>query len=89
LHTIRRRSVHTVTPERVGFGVEFRVVGNTAQSDRPASEGEYGWGGTAITSFFVGPKERLVGLLLTQLIPSRYYPIREEFKILTYQALVD
>jgi hypothetical protein len=30
----------------------------------------------------------LIGLLLTQLVPSRYYPIRNEFKVLVYQALV-
>jgi CubicO group peptidase (beta-lactamase class C family) len=72
-----------------GFGLGFRVVVNAAQTGRLASDGEYGWGGGASTSFFVDPKEQLVGLLLTQLIPSRYYPIREEFKILTYQALVD
>jgi CubicO group peptidase (beta-lactamase class C family) len=53
------------------------------------SEGEFGWGGAASTSFFVDPREELTGLLLTQLIPSRYYPIREEFKVLIYQALVD
>jgi CubicO group peptidase (beta-lactamase class C family) len=72
-----------------GFGLGFRVLVNVSQAGRLASEGEFGWGGGASTSFFVDPKERLTGLLLTQLIPSRYYPIREEFKVLIYQALVD
>jgi CubicO group peptidase (beta-lactamase class C family) len=49
-----------------------------------AFEGEFGWGGAASTSFFVDPKEGLNGLLLTQLMPSRYYPIRDEFKALVY-----
>lgn len=72
-----------------GFGLGFRVLVNVAEAGRLASVGEFGWGGAASTSFFVDPEERLVGLLLTQLIPSRYYPIREEFKVLIYQALVD
>jgi CubicO group peptidase (beta-lactamase class C family) len=72
-----------------GFGLGFRILVNVAQAGRLASEGEFGWGGGASTSFFVDPEEQLVGLLLTQLMPSRYYPIREEFKVLTYQALVD
>jgi CubicO group peptidase (beta-lactamase class C family) len=76
----------TVTPERRGFGLGFRVVVSAGQSGQPASECEYRWGGTASTTFFVDPKEQLMGPLLTQLIPSRYYPIRVQFKILTCQA---
>jgi CubicO group peptidase (beta-lactamase class C family) len=72
-----------------GFGLGFRVLVHAAQAGRLGSEGEFGWGGAASTSFFVDPKEELIGLLLTQLIPSRYYPIREEFKVLIYQALID
>ena len=72
-----------------GFGLGFRVLVNLAQAGRLGSEGEFGWGGAASTSFFIDPKEKLVGLLLTQLEPSRYYPIRNEFKVLVYQALVD
>ncbi len=72
-----------------GFGLGFRVLVNAAQAGRLGSEGEFGWGGAASTSFFVDPKEDLFGLLLTQLMPSRYYPIRNEFKVLVYQALVD
>lgn len=72
-----------------GFGLGFRVLVNAAQAGLLASEGEFGWGGAASTSFFVDPEERLIGLLLTQLMPSRYYPIRNEFKVLVYQALVD
>jgi len=77
------------TLQGCGFGLGFRVLVNVAEAGRLASVGEFGWGGAASTSFFVDPEERLVGLLLTQLIPSRYYPIREEFKVLIYQALVD
>jgi CubicO group peptidase (beta-lactamase class C family) len=72
-----------------GFGLGFRVLVSLAQAGRLGSEGEFGWGGGASTSFFVDPKEQLIGLLLTQLVPSRYYPIRNEFKVLVYQALVD
>jgi len=72
-----------------GFGLGFRVLVNVARAGRLGSEGEFGWGGYASTSFFVDPKEGLIGLLLTQLAPSRYYPIRDEFKVLVYQALVD
>ena len=73
----------------------------TAQPERPTalvaiwplshegSVGEYAWGGAASTMFWVDPREELVGLLLTQLIPSSSYPLRREMKALTYQALID
>ena len=72
-----------------GFGLGFRVLVHPAGAGRLGSAGEFGWGGYASTSFFIDPQEELIGLLLTQLAPSRYYPIREEFKVLVYQALVD
>ncbi len=72
-----------------GFGLGFRVLVDVARAGRLGSRGEYGWGGYASTSFFIDPQEELVGLLLTQLAPSRFYPIRSEFKVLVYQALVD
>jgi CubicO group peptidase (beta-lactamase class C family) len=81
--------VHPHTLHGCGFGLGFRVVVDSAQTGRLTSEGEYGWGGAASTSFFVDPKEELVGLFLTQLWPSRYYPNREEFKVMVYQALVN
>jgi CubicO group peptidase (beta-lactamase class C family) len=72
-----------------GFGLGFRVVVNAAQAGLLTCEGEYGWGGAASTSFFIDPKEDLIGLLLTQLMPSRTYPNRNQFKVLVGQALVD
>jgi hypothetical protein len=39
--------------------------------------------------FWVDPREELVVLLLTQLLPSSTYPIRRQMKALTYQALID
>jgi CubicO group peptidase (beta-lactamase class C family) len=72
-----------------GFGLGFRVLVQPAHAYRPGSVGEFGWGGYASTSFFIDPVEGLIGLLLTQLAPSRYYPIRDAFKVLVYQALVN
>jgi CubicO group peptidase (beta-lactamase class C family) len=82
-------TMHPHTLHGCGFGLGFRVVVNGAQAGLLTSEGEYGWGGAASTSFFIDPKEELIGLLLTQLMPSRTYPNRNQFKVLVGQALVD
>jgi CubicO group peptidase (beta-lactamase class C family) len=53
------------------------------------SPGEFAWGGAASTYFFVDPREDLVVVFMTQLLPSSAYPIRRQLKTLVYQALVD
>ncbi len=71
-----------------GFGLGFSVKTDVAKSATIGSEGEFGWGGLASTSFFVDPQEDLVVIFLTQLIPSSSYPIRQELRALVYGAMV-
>ncbi|MDA0711907.1 MAG: serine hydrolase, partial [bacterium] len=71
-----------------GFGLGVAVLTDVAQSENLGSVGEYRWGGAASTAFWVDPKEKLVGLLMTQLMPAGHYPIRSEFKTLVDQALI-
>jgi len=72
-----------------GFGLGFRIRVDDARAGLLGSVGEYAWGGYASTSFFIDPKEELIAILMPQFIPSGYYPILEEFRVLVYQALVD
>ena len=51
--------------------------------------GEYAWGGAASTAFWVDPQEDLIGIFMTQLMPSSSYPLRRELRALTYAALLD
>jgi len=73
----------------IGFGLGFSVMLDPARAHVMGSAGEFAWGGAASTMFWVDPAEELIGLLLTQLIPSATYPLRREMKVLAYQALVD
>ena len=72
-----------------GFGLGFRVVMDIAQHGIIGSNGIYSWGGAASTVFWIDPQEDLIAILLTQFMPSSYYPLRREFQIATYQALVE
>jgi CubicO group peptidase (beta-lactamase class C family) len=47
------------------------------------------WGGAANTTFWIDPKEELVGILMTQFMPSGTYPVNEDFRNLVYQAIDD
>lgn len=72
-----------------GFGLGFRVVTDIAQHGIIGSNGIYSWGGAASTVFWIDPSEELIAILLTQFMPSSYYPLRRQFQIATYQALVE
>ena len=72
-----------------GFGLGFRVVMDIAQHGIIGSNGIYSWGGAASTVFWIDPQEDLIAILLTQFMPSSHYPLRREFQIATYQALVE
>lgn len=69
-----------------GFGLGVAVVEDVAASSTIGSVGEYSWGGAAGTVFWVDPVEDLVVVGMVQLMRSPW-PLREELKSLTYQAL--
>ena len=71
-----------------GFGLGFAVKLDAAAGKVLASEGEFGWGGAASTAFWVDPAEEITALFFTQLLPSDTYPLRSQFRTLTYQAVV-
>eukprot|EP01113_Clastostelium_recurvatum_P030312 TRINITY_DN3672_c1_g1_i1.p1 TRINITY_DN3672_c1_g1~~TRINITY_DN3672_c1_g1_i1.p1 ORF type:complete len:440 (-),score=76.11 TRINITY_DN3672_c1_g1_i1:30-1349(-) len=77
------------TFEGIGFGLGFSVMLDPARAQIVGSPGEYAWGGAASTAFWIDPKEDMIVILLTQLMPSSTYPIRRELRVLTYAAIVD
>ena len=89
LASMGQRVFSETTYEGIGFGLGFSVVLDPVHNRVLGSAGEYAWGGAASTTFWVDPREELVVLLLTQLLPSSTYPIRRQMKALTYQALID
>jgi len=72
-----------------GFGLGGQVLLNAAQSQMIGSEGTFGWGGAARTDFWIDPQEELVGLFMIQLIAGDTPWLADDFKILTYQAIVE
>ena len=76
-------------PEGFGFGLTFAVNLGPGKAATVGSAGEYYWGGAAGTSFWIDPKERMMGVFLVQILPSGDLTGRDQFKRLAYQALVD
>jgi CubicO group peptidase (beta-lactamase class C family) len=73
----------------IGFGLGFNVIVDVARSGTMGSAGDCGWGGNAETYFWLSPEKGLIAILLAQCVPSLTYPIRNEFRMLVYRALVD
>lgn len=72
-----------------GFGLTFAVNLGPGRSGELGSAGEYSWGGAAGTRFWIDPEEELVGVFMVNILPYSVPDYGREFKLLTYQALVD
>ena len=84
---IRRAS--SVLSRGYGFGLDFAVHVDMAESGLNGSLGEYNWGGLAGTIFWIDPTEDMIGLYMIQMLPPRFSAGQAQFKRLAYQAIVD
>jgi len=82
------RDVWLVGPGH-GFGLGYAVVLDQGKVAMPYSVGTYFWWGAFNTTFWIDPKEQLIGILLTQLRPYNHLNIRQDLATLAYQAIVD
>jgi CubicO group peptidase (beta-lactamase class C family) len=73
----------------IGFGLGFSVTMDPAKTLIPGSPGEYAWGGAATTSFWIDPREELIAIFMTQVLPSSAYPVRRELRTMIYSAITD
>jgi CubicO group peptidase (beta-lactamase class C family) len=89
LSTIGGAGFNETTMEGIGFGLGFAVLQDPQAAQLIGTPGEYYWGGAASTAFFINPREELIMLFLTQLLPSSAYPIRRELRSTIYAAIVD
>ena len=73
----------------VGFGLGYGVVTDRGEASTSMSEGSAFWGGAYCTLSWIDPENNLTGLIMTQLRPYRHINIRQDFQVLTYQALME
>ncbi len=71
-----------------GFGLGFEVTEDVGKSGRYGSAGAFGWGGAYHTNYWVDPKERLVAVLMAQLLPAGDSDLQSKFRALVYQSIV-
>lgn len=89
LATLSTGAFSEIAYEGTGFGLGFAVKNKVINPRTMGSPGEYSWGGLASTAFWVDPKEAMVVIFMSQLIPSNIHNIRSELHALIYPALLD
>jgi CubicO group peptidase (beta-lactamase class C family) len=72
-----------------GFGLGFYVVEDLGARGSLGSTGEFGWGGAYHTTYWVDPREQLVVVHMTQLVPAGNVDDQAKVRALVYQAIVD
>jgi len=73
----------------MGFGLGYGVVVDRGAAATPLSEGAAYWGGAYCTISWLDPEQDLVAVLMTQVRPYGHINIRQDFQVLTYQAIVE
>jgi CubicO group peptidase (beta-lactamase class C family) len=71
-----------------GFGLGFDVVLDLGRTGAYGSEGAFGWGGAYHTNHWVDPHEKLVAVIMTQLLPAGDSDLHGRFRALVYQSIV-
>jgi CubicO group peptidase (beta-lactamase class C family) len=71
-----------------GFGLGFDVIEDLGKTGQYGSVGAFGWGGAYHTTYWADPKEKLVVLLMTQLLPAGNSDLHARFRALVYQSIV-
>lgn len=72
-----------------GFGLGFRTNEDLGAWAQLGSEGEFGWGGAYHSTYWVDPKENMIVVYFSQLIPARGLDDHMKLRALVYQAIVD
>ncbi len=94
---LSRKSVELMTVDHLGnitfrpgegFGLGFSVVKDLGVRGVTGSVGEFGWGGAYHSTYWVDPKEQLVVVYFTQLIPAGDLDDHGKLRALIYQAIV-
>ena len=73
---------------RSGFGLGFEIVDTVGAIGEPGSPGTFSWGGAYHTSFWADPKEKIVAVLMTQLLPANGSDLLKKFRFMVYQSVI-
>ncbi|WP_207511351.1 serine hydrolase domain-containing protein [Longitalea luteola] len=92
---LSHNSVRMMTMNQIGeisrgpnkFGLGFGITTEQGSAVLPTQEGTFEWGGMFATTYWVDPKEKLIGLLYRNIWPTSWGKLSNLYKVLVYQAM--
>jgi CubicO group peptidase (beta-lactamase class C family) len=92
---LSHNSVRMMTMNQIGdisrgpnkFGLGFGITTQKGSAVLPAQEGTFEWGGMFATTYWVDPKEKLIGLIYRNIWPTSWGNLGNLYKVLVYQAM--
>ena len=93
---LSRKSVELMTQDQLGkispdqaFGLGFSIDGIKTPLAELGTPGEYNWDGIFSTAFFIDPKEQMIVIFMSQLLPSGGLKLDRQVHTLAYQAIIN
>lgn len=92
---LSHNSVRMMTMNQIGdinrgvnkFGLGFGITTEKGSALLPTQEGTFEWGGMFATTYWVDPKEKLIGLVYRNIWPTSWGGLGNLYKVLVYQAM--
>jgi CubicO group peptidase (beta-lactamase class C family) len=84
------KSVQAARGGSMGWGLaNVNVALNPGPPTYPSNRGEYGWDGSAGTIFWIDPGLQMVTILMTQSAPANPDSLRQRFKTIVQQSILE
>jgi CubicO group peptidase (beta-lactamase class C family) len=71
----------------LGFGLGFEVLEDPGRAGQYGNPGRFGWGGAYTTTYWVDPRDGIVCVFMTQLLPNPGLDLPDRLRALVYQAV--
>ena len=92
---LSHNSVRMMTMNQIGdisrgpnkFGLGFGITTEKGSAQLPTQEGTFEWGGMFATTYWVDPKEKLIGLIDRNIWPTSWGSLGNLYKVMVYQAM--
>jgi len=92
---LSHNSVRMMTMNQIGdisrgpnkFGLGFGITTEKGSAQLPTQEGTFEWGGMFSTTYWVDPKEKLIGLIYRNIWPTSWGNLGNLYKVMVYQAM--
>ena len=90
VHLMTQNQIGEVNAGRNKFGLGFSITTEKEAARIPVPVGTFDWGGIFGTTYWADPKDKIVGLLMTQKYPSTVWgEMQDKFKVLVYQSVIE